>query len=328
MPVRLSILFLCGIVSLGADHPDDQPQRWLTGNAADVSPSHPPQGGLLLMGGGGDVDAAFRWFLTQAAGGDVVVLRSSGRDGYNDYLWKELGVPIDSVETVLIRSREQAFDPALAATLAHAEAIFIAGGDQSNYVRFWQHTPVVAALNAHVAAGKPLGGTSAGLAVMGRYVYTALHDGDLTSSLALSYPNHRYITLADDFLQLPFLARVLTDSHFSERSRLGRLIIMLRHLAPTAGENIVLGLGVDERTALCIDASGRGRVLSAAHGAVHVVTLLSFDPASLAETQAEVVILGAESSIDLVSGKIENPRAQQIVQIQNAKLQIIPSPES
>ncbi len=43
--------------------------------------------------------------------------------------------------------------------------MFIAGGDQANYVRGWKGTPVEDAINANVAAGKPIGGTSAGLAV-------------------------------------------------------------------------------------------------------------------------------------------------------------------
>ena len=51
--------------------------------------------------------------------------------------------------------------------MRNADGIFIAGGDQSNYVRFWKGTPVAEALDPHVRAGKPIGGTSAGLAMLG-----------------------------------------------------------------------------------------------------------------------------------------------------------------
>ena len=141
-------LLITGPQALTAATP---PQRWTVGNPDDADPSSPTTGGLLLIGGGGDVTAAMQWFLRQAGGGDVVVLRCSGGDGYNDYLWQETGIPVDSVETLLLTSRAQSYDAGVLATLAGAEAIFIAGGDQSNYVRFWQHTPLAEALKVHAA---------------------------------------------------------------------------------------------------------------------------------------------------------------------------------
>src|SRR5688572_3768119 len=57
--------------------------RWIVGNPGDVAAR--PTGGVILMGGGTDVDAAFAWQRDRIDGGDVVVLRASGADGYNDY---------------------------------------------------------------------------------------------------------------------------------------------------------------------------------------------------------------------------------------------------
>lgn len=57
---------------------------YLTGTAEDAFTS--PQPGLLLMGGGVDVDDPVRWFLTKADGGDIVVLRTSCSENYNTYL--------------------------------------------------------------------------------------------------------------------------------------------------------------------------------------------------------------------------------------------------
>ncbi len=323
MPFRFIPPLLPTLIAIGSLTASDAPQRWQVGNPADVAPSSPTSGGLMLMGGGGDVDTAFQWFLQQAGGGDVVVLRSSGSDGYNPYLMRELGIEVDSVETILLTSREQSFDADLAATLAGAEAIFLAGGDQSNYVRFWQHTPVENALNAHVAAGKPLGGTSAGLAVMGRHVYAAMHDGDLTSKLAIKSPDHRYITLIDDFLHLPFLQQVLTDSHFSERARLGRLMVMVHRIAQAQNGQPPLGLGLDERTALCVEASGVARVLTADRGQVHLVSLAEFNPATPEGAVAAVISLGSDSTFDLASLNIENPDAEKIVRITRGKLEAL-----
>ena len=55
----------------------------------------------------------------------------------------------------------------MAKIIRRAEVIFIAGGDQANYIRDWKDTPVQDAINANLAEGKPIGGTSAGLAVQG-----------------------------------------------------------------------------------------------------------------------------------------------------------------
>jgi len=303
-----------------------QAERWLVGNAADVTPAESPTGGLMLMGGGGDVDEAFQWFLGHAAGGDIVVLRSSGSDGYNDYLGNELGVAVDSVETLLLTRRAQSYDADVIKTLTQAEGIFIAGGDQSNYIRFWQDTPVMAALNAHVAAGKPLGGTSAGLAVMGGYVYTAMHESDLTSRLALREPDSRLLTFTDQFLQLPFLEQVLTDSHFSDRARMGRLLVMLHRLAQARGGRAPLGLGVDERTALGIEPSGMGRVFAAEGGQAHIVSIIEFDPATPDGLVAAVFALGSASAINFNSYDIQNPVQQLSVRIEGTRLRAVETP--
>lgn len=230
---------------------------WTSGDAADVATE--PRGGLLLMGGGGDVDAAMRWFLERCDGGDVVVLRASGSDGYNTYLHRELGVKVNSVRTIRFNDAEGARDPRALEAIRNAEGIFIAGGDQSRYVRYWSGTEVQELLNRHVRKGKPLGGTSAGLAVMGQFAYSAMHEGNLTSALARENPGHSWITLERDFLSIPLLEGILTDTHFSERDRMGRLVVMLRRLLQDRNER-VLGLGVDEETALCIDGGGMARI--------------------------------------------------------------------
>eukprot|EP00824_Muranothrix_gubernata_P010332 TRINITY_DN23295_c0_g1_i2.p3 TRINITY_DN23295_c0_g1~~TRINITY_DN23295_c0_g1_i2.p3 ORF type:complete len:118 (-),score=16.90 TRINITY_DN23295_c0_g1_i2:43-396(-) len=41
--------------------------------------------GLVLMGGGTDVDDAFRWAVDQSDDGDFLVLRATGTDAYDEY---------------------------------------------------------------------------------------------------------------------------------------------------------------------------------------------------------------------------------------------------
>ena len=119
-----------------------------------------PSAGIAMMGGGGGLDDAFRWLCQKANGGDFLVLRAHGDDDYNAQI---NGLcKLNSVATLIIPDRLAALDPAVADIIRHAEAIFISGGDQGRYVNFWRTSPVQDAINEAVAAGKPIGGTSAG----------------------------------------------------------------------------------------------------------------------------------------------------------------------
>ena len=217
-----------------------------------------PQGpGLLLMGGGFDVDAAFQVWLERLDGGDVVILRTSGADGYNRYLYEELG-GINSVETLLVDSRELANDPYVLHRINGAAGIFMAGGDQFTYLENWSGTGVEEALGAAFERGALVGGTSAGLAVIGEFVFTA-EEGTVYPDEVLEDPYNQYVTLGPGLLSWSSLEGVITDSHFRERERMGRLIGFLARLA-TDEEREVLGIGIDEDTALVIDGTGNGVV--------------------------------------------------------------------
>jgi cyanophycinase len=239
---------------------------YVTGNPldAEVTPTGP---GLVLMGGGTEVDAAFEWGADFLSGGDVVVLRTSGSSGYNDYLYTDIG-GIDSVETLLVTSRELANDPYVRWTVAHAEGIFLAGGDQSTYLANWKSTGVEYALEYAWSRGAILGGTSAGLAVLGEFAFSA-DNGTVYSDEALADPYNEYVLLARDFLALPPLAGVITDSHFGARDRMGRLITFLARIVRDGWDANPIGLGIDERTALVVASDGTGTVMG--EGSVYLV---------------------------------------------------------
>ncbi|MFM8346961.1 MAG: cyanophycinase [Bacteroidota bacterium] len=231
---------------------------YLTGSAADVTTA--ATGGLLLMGGSTDVDPAVNWFLQRAAGGDVVVIRSTGADGYNTYMFNM--VPVNSVETLIIDSREKAALASVSEKIRGAEALFIAGGDQWNYVNFWKNTPVEDAINYLINTKKvTVGGTSAGLAILGSAYYSA-QTGSVTTAQALANPYNRYVTIgAGDFVNSPWLVNTITDSHYTQRDRQGRHITFMARLMKDFGySTVVKGIGVDEQTAVCIDAAGIGKV--------------------------------------------------------------------
>ncbi len=297
---------------------------WHVGSSEDSTPSpdRPLRAGLLLSGGGGDVDNAWQWFVKQAAGGDIVVLRASGSDGYQDYIYREISGAA-SVTTILFKNARAAHDPAVLARIADAEGVFMAGGDQALYIRYWKDTPVGDALRAHIAAGKPIGGTSAGLAVLGEYFFSALND-TITSNIALKNPHHEKVTLGTGFLRAPALAGVITDSHFMERRRLGRLVAFLARLQTEHPEAPrLLGLGVDEATALCVEPDGEARVHTARRGSVWVVQLTApavAEPGKPLEATAAVICLGPQSRLNLHTLEVTSPVALQTIRAANGRL--------
>ncbi|PWT90254.1 MAG: cyanophycinase [Proteobacteria bacterium] len=253
--VRYSIFtmsrLLCALLLAAAATAQIFPD-FLTGNAADVQTKSTP--GFALVGGGKDQDAVMRWFLERAGGGDVVVLRASGADGYNMYLYDLAHV--DSIETLVINTEVSAADPAAVDRIRHAEALFIAGGDQWNYIRLWRGAPVGKAIQELIDKGIPVGGTSAGLAVLGEYAYTAEHD-TITSRQALADPFDEHLTLAHDFLRIPALRGVVTDSHFHSRDRMGRTLAFLARMLEEPDRHEARAIAVDERSAALMEPDGK-----------------------------------------------------------------------
>ncbi|NBB20467.1 type 1 glutamine amidotransferase-like domain-containing protein [Runella sp. CRIBMP] len=228
----------------------------ITGDTTDVQV--PTVNAYVLGGGSTDVKEALQWMIERAKGGDVVIIRASGATGYNDFIYGLGGV--NSVETLLINSRELALHPSTAARIRQAELLFIAGGDQGNYVKFWQDTPVEDAINYLIHVKKaPVGGTSAGCAVLGGVSFAALNDG-INSVEALTNPFDPKMTLLNGgFIDIPVLKNIITDTHYSNRSRHGRHLAFLARMK-TDGIKKPKGIGVDEKTSVCIDEKGIARV--------------------------------------------------------------------
>src|SRR5262249_51807385 len=109
----LFIFFLCAAVHA------ETFKYMRIGNKEDVQTKASP--GTAMMGGGSDLDEAFRWLCTKANGGDFLILRARGDDDYNKYV---NGLcKVNSVATLVIPDRKAALDPAVADIIRHAEAI-------------------------------------------------------------------------------------------------------------------------------------------------------------------------------------------------------------
>jgi cyanophycinase len=237
-----------------------------SGNPKDVQTTTVP--GIAMMGGGTDLDEAFRWLCNRGGGGDFLILRAHGDDDYNHYV--QGLCKANSVSTLIIPDRQSAQDAAVAEIIRHAEAVFIAGGDQALYVRFWQGTPAQDAINSDIAEGKPIGGTSAGLAILGEFSYGALNDPDdseLHSKDALPNPFHNQVTIVRDFLKTPHLENTISDSHFAKRDRMGRTLVFLARIMQDGLSAHPREVAIDEKSAVLVDENGKGVVAGSGKGA-------------------------------------------------------------
>ncbi len=262
---RSVLLFAAAIFStylLPAHAQATAPYRYFrAGHANDITTRTQP--GFALMGGGKDLDAAFRWLCQHSGGGDFLILRATGTEDYNPYIQGLCRV--NSVATLIIPNKAAAADPFVAEAIGKAEAIFISGGDQANYINFWQGTPVQAQINAAIKKGVPVGGTSAGLAVQGEYIYSAQNDPpdgpDLSSKMALANPFLSRVVIARAFLDDPVLNDTITDTHFVTRDRMGRLLVFMTRILADHSLSSVKGVGIDERTAALMEPDGHATIV-------------------------------------------------------------------
>jgi cyanophycinase-like exopeptidase len=265
-----------------------------------VASLYPEHAATCSWGGGLEVDEAFRWMIRQAgiargSGGRFVIIRATGDDAYNRYLvsatcpyatyidGESLG--LSSVETLVIPSREAANDDWVNTVVARANVLWIAGGDQSDYINFWKGTRLDETLQRLLRNRVPFGGLSAGLAVLGQFDYAAQRSS-VTSAEALADPYSKNVTLdpaplalTGGFIAPPDLAALagaITDTHLDTRDRMGRLITFVARLvAPYASAGSspplgcpggvlpvsqVRGVGVSIQTALLLEQDLSGRV--------------------------------------------------------------------
>jgi cyanophycinase-like exopeptidase len=132
-------------------------ELWRYGAKTNVKVSHLP--GAVLIGGGPDCQAAFEHFILNANGGDMVVMRASGDDAYNDWIFglsldNPALKPLNSITTIKWNGRQASFDADVINVIRNAAAVFFAGGDQSMYLDFWSQTPIQSILQVCVAENR------------------------------------------------------------------------------------------------------------------------------------------------------------------------------
>jgi cyanophycinase len=200
-------------------------------------PSKPISGGgsLVICGGGGIPESIRNRFLELAGGSRarIVIIPTAHQlaDSPNAEAvldpWKEKGVA--SVQLFHTRSRESANDAEFVRPLAEATGVWFGGGRQNWLTEAYLGTEVERQLKALLDRGGVIGGTSAGAAIMTRVMIA------------------RGRTKADVSEGFDFLQGAVVDQHFLKRNRLGRLLSVL------TDHPELIGLGIDERTALVVN---------------------------------------------------------------------------
>jgi len=255
-------------ISPPADGRPGMPSNLLTyfdGNRVQANKPAIGGPGLMLMGGGTEVDAAF---LSRAYpiinGGDIVVLRVSGGNGYQAYFNQILvdklpdnvkaALKPNSVETIFVDTRDKANSDYVENAVAHANMIWMSGGDQSAYIENWRDTKLAAAVKSAFNRGAVVGGTSAGMVVSGEWMYDPGLITAATSLTAIANPyNSSMILSASKLFDLPLGFNLMNEPHFQNRDRMGRALTFMARLRKDARTSLVYGVALDEGTSLFID---------------------------------------------------------------------------
>jgi cyanophycinase len=227
-------------------------------------------GTLIVIGGGEDKEGR-KTILKEVARcvgkGRLLVspVASHEPEGYfppYEEAFKELG--IEDVRELDIRTREDASDPDKLALFEGATGLLFTGGDQLRITSQLGSTPFWERLKTLYDNGGVIAGTSAGASAM---CETMLVQGTGRES-------HRIgdISLAPG---LGLIKDAIIDQHFAERGRMGRL---LGTLAPNPR---VLGIGIDEDTAIVVEDDRQFRVIG--NGAVYIVDATSISHSNVAE---------------------------------------------
>lgn len=228
-----------------------------------------PTPGILLIGGAEEgrlgEDAATRWFLKRARGGNYLVLRSGGVGSQAAWICENYRKFVSSAAELSIDSRAAANHPDVIQYIRKADALFIAGGNQNEYEDYWEGSAVEVAINDLINQKKiPIAGTSAGMAILGDYYYAPAHEGLLSSEI-LNDPFHHNTKdiYRSDFIQVPCLKHVITDTHLDRidedhpETRYGRLFgLLARIVYETDNQFPVYGIGLEEGAFVAIDDQG------------------------------------------------------------------------
>ncbi len=210
------------------------------------------KGGALVIGGGGTLPPEVRQRFVDLIGGAdarLIVIPAYEAEPeqitrITDY-WHGFGVR--DVRLLQAHNRAESDQPAFAEPLDHATGVWLTGGDQAWFAELYVGTQVEQKLKSLLERGGSIGGTSAGAAIMSQVMIRHSPEG---------------ATAATGFDLFP---KAIIDQHFMHRSRLNRLLGVLKQHPEH------MGFGIDEDTALIVQLrSGRLGVMGRSYVLAYV----------------------------------------------------------
>ncbi len=261
------------------------------------------KGHLFIIGGAEDKTGQkeiLREVVRLTDGGRVAVMTTAtghpeeaGRD--YERLFSDLGAR--EVEMVRIDTRREAEGQEAARALRRADAVFFTGGDQLRITSILGGTRAYEALFDAYRCGALIAGTSAGASALSSTMIVGGLDNDQARKCTLKMAPG-----------LGLLEQALIDQHFAQRGRLGRL------LCGVAENPHVLGIGIDEDTAIRVEPDARFFVLgSSAVTVIDGATLRDSNVSELAPNEILAIegvtlhVLPREYGYDMKTRKVLPP---------------------
>lgn len=264
-----------------------------------------PKGSLVIVGGGERSDAMMRRFVELAGGPGrariaVVPMASSEPEATGD----DLVIELDSLGArsfVFLVSRAQADSASYIRRLDSVTGIWFSGGDQAFVTAALGGSASLRTMQQRYRDGAVMGGTSAGAAIMSDSMITGNQTppGDTTGYYGDEYPaiaRHRVEVVPG----LGFLPEAIVDQHFIRRERHNRL------MSAVLERPSLLGVGIDESTALEVGPDGRWRVLGESEVVVYDARrarIPALGGERLGATDLRVHLLPPGSTYDPKSGR-------------------------
>jgi len=256
---------------------------------------------LIIIGGGEDkkTDKEILKEVVRLSGGKdsrIAVITTATNfplevgDEYKR-LFYDLGV--DKVDTVNIVDRKEANRKQITRGLEDITCIFFVGGDQLRISSILGGTDFHRSIIKQMERGAIIAGTSAGASMMSEIMMVQGEEEDA--------PRKCTINMASG---MGLLKGTIIDQHFNQRGRIGRL------LGAVAQNPYVLGIGIDEDTAIVVDHQDTIRVVGS--GVVTIVDGREIDYTNISEqypdeplalTNVKIHILPHSYGFDLINRK-------------------------
>ena len=190
---------------------------------------------------------------------------------YQNYknVFSNLG--IKNIDKLDISTREDAFNQENVELINTANLLFFTGGDQLRITSMIGGTPVYDAIRVLCNSGGLIAGTSAGASVMSDTMIVQGEDDESPHKCTLKMSPG-----------LGLVNNIIIDQHFAQRGRIGRLLTAI------AQNPEVLGLGIDEDTAIVVSDKGTAEVIGS--GAVYFIDGSSINYSNVSEQYSDEVL--------------------------------------